>query len=136
MRNKFKSSDEWFLQAEYDIDTAETMFDGGRYMYAVFMSHLSIEKALKGLYAKVYENDPPRTHNLLYLIELIGTKSEFDIPDEFKDFFQVLNEKSVPTRYPNMLYDILKEYKKSNTKQFVSRGKKVLKWLKAKSDQL
>ena len=45
-----KRPQEWIRQADYDIDTAEFMFNGGRYFYAVFMCHLSIEKALKGLY--------------------------------------------------------------------------------------
>ena len=130
---KFKPPDEWFLQAEYDIDTADAMFKSGRYMYAVFMSHLCIEKALKGLYAKTLCKDAPKTHNLLYLIELIDAKEDFMIPNEFEDFFKILNEKSVPTRYPDMLVDILKEFNKTNTKQFISKGKKVLKWIKEKS---
>jgi len=60
-------------------------------------------------------------------------KEALDIPHEFEDFFKIPNEKSVPTRYPDMLFDILKEFKKENTKQFISQGKKVLKWIKKKS---
>ena len=130
---KFKPVNEWFLQAEYDMDTADAMFQSGRYMYAVFMCHLCIEKALKGLYAKTHCQDAPKTHNLLYLVELINLKEELILPNEFEDFFKILNEKSIPTRYPDMLYDILKEFKKTNTKQFISKGKKVLKWIKEKS---
>ena len=44
-----KSPQEWRKQADYDIKTAEIMFDNKRYFYAVFMCHLSIEKALKGI---------------------------------------------------------------------------------------
>lgn len=133
MMQKFKPPEEWFLQAEYDMDTADAMFQSGRYMYAVFMSHLCIEKALKGIFAKVHFKDAPKTHNLLYLLELINAKEDLIIPDEFEDFFKILNEKSVPTRYPDMLFDILKEFKKTNTKQFITKGKKVLKWIKEKS---
>ena len=66
-----KKPDEWLKQADYDMDTAEFMFNGERYFYAVFMSHLSIEKALKGRYVQKFDKTPPKTHNLLYLIELI-----------------------------------------------------------------
>jgi HEPN domain-containing protein len=45
-----KSPDEWLLQADYDMDTAGSMFRESRHFYAVFMCHLSIEKALKGLF--------------------------------------------------------------------------------------
>jgi len=43
-----KRSEEWLKQSNYDIATAEYMYEGGRYFYAVFMCHLSVEKALKG----------------------------------------------------------------------------------------
>jgi len=41
-----KKTEQWIAQADYDMDTANYMFKGGRYFYAVFMSHLSLEKAL------------------------------------------------------------------------------------------
>ena len=44
--------EEWLIQADYDIDTAEYMLRGARNVYAVFMYHLALEKALKGLYQK------------------------------------------------------------------------------------
>lgn len=56
---------EWLRQADYDMETADTMLGSGRYFYAVFMCHLSIEKALKGLYSKVTDEVPPKTHNLI-----------------------------------------------------------------------
>ena len=64
-----KRPKEWFKQAVYDMKTAEIMFDNGRYIYAVFMCHLSLEKALKGLYTQRLKTVPPKIHNLIYLIE-------------------------------------------------------------------
>ena len=61
--------EEWLKQANYDMDTADAMFRSGRYFYAVFMCHLSIEKSLKGLYSKELAEVPPKTHNLLYLLK-------------------------------------------------------------------
>lgn len=46
-----KRAQEWLRQSLYDMKTAEAMFIGKRYIYAVFMCHLSIEKVFKGLYA-------------------------------------------------------------------------------------
>ncbi|MGE5841540.1 MAG: HEPN domain-containing protein, partial [Deltaproteobacteria bacterium] len=45
-----KRAQEWLRQSLYDMKTAEAMFIGKRYIYAVFMCHLSIEKVFKGLY--------------------------------------------------------------------------------------
>ena len=47
-----KDPQEWQRQADYDMDTAEYMYAGGRYVYAVFMCHLAVEKTLKGIYQK------------------------------------------------------------------------------------
>ena len=47
-----KTPEEWLKQADYDYETAEAMFKTGRYIYAIFMCHLAIEKTLKGLYMK------------------------------------------------------------------------------------
>ena len=35
MINKFKPADEWLRQAEYDLETAQAMFDSDRYIYTV-----------------------------------------------------------------------------------------------------
>jgi HEPN domain-containing protein len=49
------------------MKTAEAMFKSKRYIYAVFMCHLSIEKVLKGLYAQMLPEVPPKTHNRGFL---------------------------------------------------------------------
>ncbi|MCF6149353.1 MAG: HEPN domain-containing protein [Candidatus Kuenenia sp.] len=66
-----RNPEEWFNQANYGIKTAEIMFNNKRNIYTVFMCHLAIEKALKGLYAKELNKLPPKTHNLIYLVEEI-----------------------------------------------------------------
>ena len=86
---------EWLKQADYDIETAEFMVNGGRYFYAVFMCHLSIEKALKGLYQWTLDKVPPKTHNLVYLLGEIHIR-----PAEAIGRFMVkLNEANIATRY-------------------------------------
>jgi len=126
--NKFKPSEEWFRQADYDLETAEAMFRTGRYIYTVFMCHLSIEKALKGLYAKKFEKDPPKIHNLNYFAE----KVELDIDQEFQDFMDRLNNLSVPTRYPDELERLLRDYKRDVTEKILNSTKELLLCLKQK----
>jgi HEPN domain-containing protein len=62
---------EWMRQAEYDIETAKVMFDSGRYFYTALMSHLSVEKALKGVYTAHRRQLPPRTHDLPFLAKAL-----------------------------------------------------------------
>src|SRR5690349_18134036 len=94
-----KGAEEWFFQSEYDIDTAKHMLKSGRYVYTVFMCHLAIEKMLKGLLIQKLKKSPPKTHNLLLLIERINLELE----QEDQAFVYNLNETSVPTRYPEDL---------------------------------
>ncbi len=101
---KIKTYHEWIKQADYDLGTAKAMLDAGRYIYSIFMIHLSIEKALKAIFAKKKNENPIRTHNLNYLVEII----DLDLPEEYKEFIEDLNNKSVPTRYPESLQNILK----------------------------
>ena len=119
---------EWLKQAEYDMETAEYMFDGGRYFYTVFMCHLSIEKALKGLYQERLKEIPPKVHNLIYLIEKINLK----LPNILYNVVYTLNRISVPTRYPEDLHRILNDYNMGKTKELLSQSIEVLQWLKAK----
>lgn len=123
-----KLPQEWLRQADYDMDTAEFMFNGGRYIYAVFMCHLSIEKALKGIYQEKLAESPPKTHNLLYLME----KVRLQLSEDLYDSVFTLNRVSIPTRYPDNLERMLKDFNKERTQELLQKGREVLKWLKAR----
>ncbi|MBF0376012.1 MAG: HEPN domain-containing protein [Desulfamplus sp.] len=118
--------EEWLKQADYDMDTADVMQNSGRYFYAVFMSHLSIEKALKGLYHKSFNEVPPKTHNLLYLLEKIEKKPE----QELEKFIVKLNTASVATRYPDDMAKLQAVYTEEVTNNILNKSKELLKWIK------
>jgi HEPN domain-containing protein len=126
MNKNFKSAEEWFNQAFYDFETAEIIFNGGKYIYAVFMCHLSLEKALKGFYAKEYKKDPLKTHDLIYLLESIKTS----LNEKHTEFLKILNDLSIPTRYPDELENLLKQYTKKHTKHILDTTNEVLLCLK------
>lgn len=128
MNIKLKPPEEWFIQARYDLETAIAMFKTKRYIYTVFMCHLSIEKALKGLYTKRVNRIPPKVHNLVYLCE----KIDLDPPDKYKVFIEGLNSVSMPTRYPEELKVLIKEYNSDKTAEILKKNKELLKWLEAK----
>ncbi|MFQ5962868.1 MAG: HEPN domain-containing protein [Candidatus Scalinduaceae bacterium] len=121
-----KKPEEWLSQADYDMDTAEYMLKAERYFYAVFLCHLSIEKALKGLYQKKFNAIPLNTNNLPYLIEKVHLK----LPEEFSDTISALNKMRIFPYYPDDLQKMLKDYDKEKTKVIFEKGKEVLKWLK------
>ena len=122
-----KQPEEWFRQADYDMDTAELMLNGGRYFYAVFMCHLALEKALKGLYSQRFRELPPKTHNLIYLVE----KIKLELPGDLYDSVFIINRLSVATRYPDNLERMLQDYNKERTEEILQKSEVVLRWLRA-----
>jgi len=123
--------EEWLRQADYDMDTADAMFTSGRYFYAVFMCHLSIEKALKGLYCMVLEEVPPKTHNLVFLLGKVGVRPA----PELEKFIVKLNTASVATRYPDDLAKIQAAYTEKIAKEMISKSKDALAWVKKQFDR-
>ena len=123
-----KTPQEWFKQAEYDMKSALILFENKQYIHAVFLCHLSIEKALKGLYAAKLNQTPTKTHNLVYLVE----KIKLEMSEELYDFIFTLNGVSIPTRYPDELKKLRKDYNKNKTLKLLEKGKEALQWLKAR----
>jgi len=118
---KIKSPQEWFNQGKYDLDTAEALFKTGRYIYTVFMCHLSIEKALKGLYARKFKKNPPKIHNLNYFSE----KIDLPLPEDLLNFLDKLNSLSILTRYPDELKRLVKDYKKDVTEKVLEQTREL-----------
>ncbi len=125
-KDNSKAYKEWFLQADYDYDTAVALYKTGRYLYTVFMCHLTIEKALKGLWIKELDTFPTKTHNLVYLVEKIGLK----LSEEDAKFVYMLSDVSMPTRYPEDLKTMTKLYPKDRANDILIYTKKLYLWIK------
>jgi len=121
-----KDSSSFKSSAEYDLQTAESMLNSGRYIYVVFMCHLSIEKMLKAIVAEVTKKIPPKTHNLIYLIKLGG----INFPQELFDFVTKINNASIVTRYPKDFPTLLEAYPKDIAESYLAKTKEVIQCLK------
>ncbi|MDR1342173.1 MAG: HEPN domain-containing protein [Prevotellaceae bacterium] len=118
--------EEWFLQSDYDLEVADSMLQTGRNIYSIFMCHLSVEKALKGLYIKRLNKIPPKIHNLMYFVG----KTALDVPDEANVFLAWINELSITTRYPEDLRKMIALYTKKQTADIYQQTKSVPQWIK------
>ncbi|MCD6093180.1 MAG: HEPN domain-containing protein [Candidatus Omnitrophica bacterium] len=121
-----KDSQNFKQSAEYDLKTAEHMLNTGRYIYVVFMCHLSIEKMLKAIAAEIIQKSPPKTHNLIYLIKL----AKVQLPRELFDFVAKINNVSIVTRYPEDFGKLLEVYPKNIAEGYLSKTREVVKCLK------
>jgi HEPN domain-containing protein len=121
-----KRSEEWLKQSDYDMDTAEYMHKGSRYIYSVFMCHLAVEKALKGFYNEKLKEVPPKSHNLILLLNKIGIKP----PEDYGKFIIKLNEASIPTRYPESLTKLRQIYDADISREIIAHAKDFIEWIK------
>jgi len=117
----------WIKSSDYDIATASALLKSKRYVYVIFMCHLSVEKALKALVVQEKRETPPKIHDLFRLIHLSGIV----VPEQHQVIITHLNEASIPTRYPEDMSQLVRHYNKAAAERYLARTKGLLKWLKA-----
>ena len=123
-----KAIQEWLEISEYDLETARAMLNTGRYVYVVFMCQQSLEKILKAIYVKKKNELPPRTHNLLYLIEALDIK----MSKENVLLLSHLNQFYLESRYPGERAQLAKEMNKERSEKILKESKEVWKCLRGK----
>jgi len=120
--NTQKQIDYWKNSALSDIDTAEILFKKNKLKECLFFCHLTIEKILKAHFTKIYNQIPPKTHSLNYLIE----KIEISIDDDIFNLFGILMNYQIEGRYPDYEPERLSV---DETIELLKKTKEVLKWL-------
>ena len=91
-----KQIDYWKTSAESNIETAELLINGNKYIEGLFFCHLCIEKIVKALVVKQTKNIPPKLHDLFYLADI----AKIEITDEQSEFMQILMQYQIEGRYP------------------------------------
>jgi len=87
----------WLDSAKHDLDTAQDLFDKGRYDWCLFIGHLVLEKTLKGFFIKSTGDTAPFTHSLPYLAERAGlqlSNKQVELLEKVTDF-------NLEARYPD-----------------------------------
>jgi len=123
---RLKSVRNWIAGAEYDLETAKHMLKTKRYIYVVFMCHLSLEKMLKA-HVELEENKfPPKIHDL----ETLAKRIQLILPNPLNKIILELNKASVPTRYPEDLQRSLADFTKEYCTRILKETEEALQWLK------
>jgi HEPN domain-containing protein len=120
-----RDTENWIKMADYDLETARHMLATGRYLYVVFMCHLSLEKILKAHVTEVTQAIPPRSHDLIFLIRKAG----LELPQELLEFVGKINNASIPTRYPDDLQRAIREYNEEVARDYLQQTEEATQWL-------
>lgn len=120
---------DWLDLSAYDLDVAKDMLKSQRYIYAVFMCHLSTEKLLKAAVVEFTEhNPPPRIHILKRLAEIAG----LSVTDDQREFLVELTLQQQRTRYPSDIAALGKAYTRGYAQRILRQTKEFRKWLEPK----
>ncbi len=121
------SAQEWISISDYDLKTAKAMLDAGRYLYVTFLCQQAIEKLLKAIFVHNTQEMPPRTHNLLYLVDKLG----LDVSEQQRNLFSQLNQYYLESRYPVERIRLAEEMDKIKAKDFYTSTERAWECLRS-----
>lgn len=116
----------WLDMVEYDLTTAKQMLETGRFVYVIFLCHLAIEKILKAVVCEETNKVPPKTHDLIYLINL----GKVTLSAGLLDFVGIINNAGIVTRYPEDLSKLISSYPKEIARKYLDETLEVIKCIK------
>ena len=94
------------------------LMEDNRYVYVLFFAHLYLEKIAKALWVQNnIDNVPPKTHNLLKLIN----ESYVALPTQDQAFLIKLNQYQIESRYPEDIDKLYKITDKILTEEYLNK---------------
>ncbi len=119
----------WLKSAENDLETMQYLYEGRRFVHALFFGHLYIEKISKALWIlNNAENYPPKIHNILSILKQTDIKL-----DEVQMLFLLkLNQYQIEGRYPEDIEKLYKITDKQLTHEYITHIKTIAQCLQNK----
>ncbi len=112
----------WLKQAKEDINTAQFNYNGGKFKFAAFLCHQSVEKSFKALLIK-------RTGRLRKIHDLVELGRSINAPPDLLEEVKELTIAYLYTRYPDVKEVI---NIKDKTEKFLKTAKKAIQWVNKK----
>lgn len=120
----------WLDIADYDLDTAEAMYQTGRWLYVAFMCHQVIGKTIKAYWCGTQTTDPPYTHNHMRLADGCGLYEMMN--DEQRDFLDTITNYNIEVRYPEDKAELAKTLTIEFCRKMIDDTRKIQLWIKEK----
>ena len=119
----------WVNQSKDDSEAVELLYDGRKYLQALFFTHLSLEKICKACWIQDHEeNIPPRTHNLIFIL----SQTKIAVTPKQNEFLLALNRYQIEGRYPEQLNLLYKTTTATMAKAIIDEAKQLHQWLQSK----
>ena len=115
----------WVSTAENDWRVAGHLFEKGDYPYALFFGHLTLEKLLKAVFVKKFDESPPFTHRLVFLAE----KAELLVTAEQLELLEIITDFNLESRYPDEKFSFFNKCTAQFTQNYLTKIEELKKWL-------
>ena len=118
----------WIESSDRDYESMKKNFETKQYTWALFIGHLTIEKLLKALYAKVNKNNPypPKIHNLV----ILAKKCNIELDDKKTTILITCNSFNISARYEDYKDEFYKKCTEEYTYEQIKNIEEVRTWLK------
>lgn len=114
-----KETENWWKQANRDLESARRIMELGEYHVCAFLSQQAVEKAFKALLIEVTGNFP-RIHDVVELSRRVKG------PSRIMELCAGINPAYTSTRYP----DVASEFDKAEVEDIMKSAKEILEWTK------
>jgi len=116
--------EKWWKQAERDLKSAKNSFKSKDYYVSSLLAQQSVEKALKALYIKKF-NELIKTHDLVFLANKIK------LAEELIELCDKLSKVYIETRYPDASGRLPSEtFSKEDSLNHINIAEEIIKWIK------
>ena len=119
----------WLQLAQYDLDTAQAMYAGGRWFYVAFMCQQALEKLCKGLYNFYIDDNVPKAHNIPFILAKIEASLSFTVKPEVYDLMDMLSSLYLSNRYPDFSTPPNIHIDKNTATDLLEKTKEAFTWL-------
>jgi HEPN domain-containing protein len=116
----------WVERAEYDLETARSMLDTGRYLYVGYMCQQAVEKVLKGIIAQQNKENLP-IHNLNRLAQVAGIENNLNA-EQF-NFLAELTPYCIEARYGDFRESLSEIINEQRAREVYAETLEIFQWL-------
>ncbi len=116
----------WLVLSEYDWGTARDMMKSKRYVYVVFMCHLSTEKLIKGAVVEFTDIAIPEK---IHALKRLADTANLDLTDDQLVFLNNLTDQQAKTRYPEGIRNWGRAYTHAYAQRILKQTEEFREWL-------
>ena len=118
----------WTDSSDRDYESMIKNYEVKQFTWALFIGHLTLEKLLKAIYAKVNKENPypPKIHNL----NILAQKCNLELDERKTRILMTCNSFNISARYEDYKNEFYERCTEEYTKEQIENIKEVRTWLK------